>query len=90
MEWCCVVFQDLVSRAGTRGMSVVPTVRTGKAVFFLQARAVTPEVTEINLDFPIALASQQAIGHCPGCGEDLSDWYSNDMNTIRRDDLVLC
>ncbi len=60
MERCCLIFQDLVSRAGDRGLSVVPAVRNGRAIFFLQARAVTPDVTRIDVEFPVSLATQQA------------------------------
>ncbi len=89
MGWCCLIFQDLVGRAGERGLSVAPTVRNGSAVFFLQARAVAPDVTGIDVDFPVTLATQQAIGYCPGCGESLANWYQSCIDEIRMDDLVL-
>ncbi len=72
-------------------MAVVVTSRAAVPLFFLQARAVSAEVEDPRVDtpYPLTLATQQSIGYCPGCGTCLRERYDQQLDALRRDDLVL-
>ena len=89
MKWCCPIFEGLASFAGERGLSlIVARIITDR--FLLQSRAVDAGVDlGVSTPVPVTIAQQQAIFYCPGCGVPLAEFYQSDIETLRREDLVV-
>jgi hypothetical protein len=85
MKWCCSGLEGCFENTGQRGFSVIVSRRSheGNGVFYLQARAVADGDPDPGPSpAPFTMVSQVAIRYCPWCGEDLRDFYREDLASM--------
>jgi len=79
--FCCTGFQELLSSAGNRGLSILVWKSPGASLcFFLQSRGVAfgdeMALRPIPADVTVNISSEICVQYCPFCGcwlQDLTD-----------------